>query len=179
MIGLQYVFDSKIKPTVKVGDNVTVEGVKDEHNGIEQIIKYTVKTNSEGNAVTYSEPKEITAANIAEYNTNLGYVKHFTRLLSGNSIHEEVLHERLWSSSGRHTILLVFRPGVVEQFVPCSGEHLCNEVFINIAEVSREFVTEEFLVYYVLGVALLLYSRLERSSVICSRSTLPRTVLGW
>ena len=107
MIGLQYVFDSKIKPTVKVGDNVTVEGVKDEHNGIEQIIKYTVKTNSGGNAVTYSEPTEITAANIAGYNTNLGYVKHFTRLLSGNSIHEEVLHERLWSSSGRHTILLV------------------------------------------------------------------------
>lgn len=73
--GLQYVFDSEIKPTVKVGDNVTVEGVKDEHNGIEQIIKYTVKTNSEGNAVTHPEPTEITAANIAEYNTNLGYVK--------------------------------------------------------------------------------------------------------
>lgn len=73
--GLQYVFDSEIKPTVKVGDNVTVEGVKDEHNGIEQIIKYTVKTNSEGNAVTHPEPTEITAANIAEYKTNLGYVK--------------------------------------------------------------------------------------------------------
>lgn len=73
--GLQYVFDSEIKPTVKVGDNVTVEGVKGEHNGIEQIIKYTVKTNSEGNAVTHPEPTEITAANIAEYNTNLGYVK--------------------------------------------------------------------------------------------------------
>ena len=75
MIGLQYVFDSKIKPTVKVGDNVTVDGFKDEHNGIEQIIKYTVKTNSEGNAVTHPEPTEITAANIAEYKTNLGYVK--------------------------------------------------------------------------------------------------------
>lgn len=73
--GLQYVFDSEIKPTVKVGDNVTVDGFKDEHNGIEQIIKYTVKTNSEGNAVTHPEPTEITAANIAEYNTNLGYVK--------------------------------------------------------------------------------------------------------
>lgn len=73
--GLQYVFDSEIKPTVKLGDNVTVEGVKDEHSGIEQIVKYTVKTNSEGNAVTHPEPTEITAANIAEYNTNLGYVK--------------------------------------------------------------------------------------------------------
>lgn len=73
--GLQYVFDSEIKPTVKVGDNVTVEGVKDEHSGIEQIVKYTVKTNSEGNAVTHPEPTEITAANIAEYNTNLGYIK--------------------------------------------------------------------------------------------------------
>lgn len=73
--GLQYVFDSEIKPTVKVGDNVTVDGFKDEHNGIEQIIKYTVKTNSEGNAVTHPEPTEITAANIAEYKTNLGYVK--------------------------------------------------------------------------------------------------------
>ena len=76
-------------------------------------------------------------------------------------------------------MLLVFRPGVVEQFVPCSGEHLCNEVFINIAEVSREFVTEDFLVYYVLGVAVLQSSTLERSSVIFSRSTLPRTVVGW
>lgn len=73
--GLQYVFDSEIKPTVKLGDNVTVEGVKDEHSGIEQIVKYTVKTNSEGNAVTHPEPTEITAANIAEYNTNLGYIK--------------------------------------------------------------------------------------------------------
>lgn len=73
--GLQYVFDSEIKPTVKLGDNVTVEGVKDEHSGIEQIVKYTVKTNSEGNAVIHPEPTEITAANIAEYNTNLGYVK--------------------------------------------------------------------------------------------------------
>lgn len=73
--GLQYVFDSEIKPTVKLGDNVTVEGVKDEHSGIEQIVKYTVKTNSEGNAVTHPETTEITAANIAEYNTNLGYIK--------------------------------------------------------------------------------------------------------
>lgn len=73
--GLQYVFDSEIKPTVKLGDNVTVDGFKDEHNGIEQIIKYTVKTNSEGNVVTHPEPTEITAANIAEYKTNLGYVR--------------------------------------------------------------------------------------------------------
>lgn len=83
--GLQYVFDSEIKPIVKVGDNVTVDGFKDEHNGIEQIIKYTVKTNSEGNAVTHPEPTEITAANIAEYNTNLGYVKTSGILtISGN-----------------------------------------------------------------------------------------------
>ncbi len=72
---LKYVFDAEIEPSVKIGDNVTVIGNKDSHNDIEQIANYTVKTNSEGNQVSYPEATEITAANIADYKTALGYVK--------------------------------------------------------------------------------------------------------
>ena len=146
--GLQYVFDSEIKPTVKVGDNVTVEGVKDEHNGIEQIIKYTVKTNSEGNAVTHPEPTEITAANIAEYNTNLGYVKTSGILtISGNYYNLNIEGASLKGSlSYPVNVDASFKDKKVDvtgYFVGVSGGKYFNILITDIALSADQPVVEE------------------------------------
>lgn len=146
--GLQYVFDSEIKPTVKVGDNVTVDGFKDEHNGIEQIIKYTVKTNSEGNAVTHPEPTEITAANIAEYNTNLGYVKTSGILtISGNYYNLNIEGASLKGSlSYPVNVDASFKDKKVDvtgYFVGISGGKYFNILITDIALSADQPVVEE------------------------------------
>lgn len=146
--GLQYVFDSEIKPTVKLGDNVTVDGSKDEHNGIEQIIKYTVKTNSEGNAVTYPEPTEITAANIAEYKTNLGYVKTSGILKDKNAYYNLTIDGASLTGSLSYPVnidasFIDKKVDVTGYFVGISGGLYFNILITDIALSADQPVVEE------------------------------------
>ena len=73
--GLVYAYDTKVKHTVAVGDNVTIKGTKTTFNGVPEITGYTFKVNSNGNTVTYPDATEITKDNIASYDNLFGYVK--------------------------------------------------------------------------------------------------------
>lgn len=146
--GLQYVFDSEIKPTVKVGDNVTVDGFKDEHNGIEQIIKYNVKTNSEGNAVTHPEPTEITAENIAEYKTNLGYVRTSGILKKNKEYYNLTIDGASFTGSLSYPVnidasFVDKKVDVTGYFVGISGSSYFNILITDIALSADQPVVEE------------------------------------
>lgn len=83
--GIKYVFDSKVAPTVEVGDNVTVKGSEDTYNGVTEIVNYTVTVNSKNNPVTHPDAVEITSDNIATYSGLFTYVKTSGNLVvSGN-----------------------------------------------------------------------------------------------
>lgn len=73
--GIVYVYDTKVEHTVKVGDNVTVEGTKTTYNDVPEITGYTFKVNTSGNTVTYPTATEITKDNISTYDNLFGYVK--------------------------------------------------------------------------------------------------------
>lgn len=73
--GIVYVYDTKVEHTVKVGDNVTVEGTETTYNDVPEITGYTFKVNTSGNTVTYPTATEITKDNISTYDNLFGYVK--------------------------------------------------------------------------------------------------------
>lgn len=89
--GIKYVFDSKVVPTVKVGDNVTVKGSEDTYNGVTEIVNYSVSVNSENNTFDVPKPVEITADNIATYSDLFSYVKTSGNLtINGNYYNVEL-----------------------------------------------------------------------------------------
>lgn len=89
--GIKYVFDSKVVPTVKVGDNVTVKGSEDTYNGVTEIVNYSVAVNSENNTFDVPKPVEITADNIATYSDLFSYVKTSGNLtINGNYYNVEL-----------------------------------------------------------------------------------------
>ena len=83
--GIVYVYDSSIAVSVKVGDNVTVNGDKTTYNGVDEVEKYTVTVNSSGNAVPAAEPTVLDAAAFDKYETLFGLVQFSGKLVkSGN-----------------------------------------------------------------------------------------------
>lgn len=82
---LEYVYDEEIEHTVKVGDNVEVDGERDYYNDVPEIKKYTVKVNNSGNAVEQPEASELDAAAFDAYTTLFGYVKITGKLTSSTS----------------------------------------------------------------------------------------------
>lgn len=83
--GYQYVFDADFQTTVSVGDNVAVNGDKDVHNGVPQLVNYEVKVNSSGNSVEHPAATVLAGEGFDSYDTVFGYVKFTGKLtISGN-----------------------------------------------------------------------------------------------
>ena len=77
--GYEYVFvGADATHTIKVGDNVKVDGEASVHNNVPQIINPTATVASSGNEVTHSSASVLDAAGIDAYNAEsglFGYVK--------------------------------------------------------------------------------------------------------
>ena len=85
--GIAYVYDKDIEvKTVKVGDNVTVNGEKTVYQDIDEIENYTVTVNSSDNELPEVEATELDAAAFDEYESPLfGLVKFTGKLTKSTS----------------------------------------------------------------------------------------------